>query len=79
MTFYLLLNGDTEKDVIYETYVLGEESFGTFYTSTGFNALQNIVVKKPNLLENVTIKDEKNNQYSVEEFLDLIQKWKIIT
>ena len=36
MTFYLLLNGDTEKDVIYETNVLGEESFGTFYTSIGF-------------------------------------------
>ena len=33
MTYYLLLSGDSEKDSIYETNVLGEESFGTFYTS----------------------------------------------
>ena len=78
MTFYLLLSGDSEKDVIYDTNVLGEESFGTFYTGNGFKALQNIVVRQPNLLERVTIRDEKNNQYSVEEFLDLIQKWKIM-
>ena len=27
MTYYLLLKGDTEKDVIFDTNVLGEESF----------------------------------------------------
>tara|TARA_R100000008_G_scaffold70053_1_gene47519 strand:+ start:118 stop:357 length:240 start_codon:yes stop_codon:yes gene_type:complete len=79
MTFYLLLSGDDEKDVIYDTNVLGEESFGTFYTGNGFKALNNIVSRQPKLLERVTILDEKKNQYSVEEFLDLIQKWKIIT
>ena len=79
MTFYLLLSGDGEKDVIYDTNVLGEESFGTFYTGNGFKALNNIVSRQPKLLERVTILDEKKNQYSVEEFLDLIQKWKIIT
>ena len=79
MTFYLLLSGDCEKDVIYDTNVLGEESFGTFYTGNGFKALNNIVSRQPKLLERVTILDEKKNQYSVEEFLDLIQKWKIIT
>tara|TARA_Y100000992_G_C20921056_1_gene329887 strand:+ start:107 stop:346 length:240 start_codon:yes stop_codon:yes gene_type:complete len=79
MTFYLLLSGDSEKDVIYDTNVLGEESFGTFYTGNGFKALNNIVSRQPKLLERVTILDEKKNQYSVEEFLDLIQKWKIIT
>ena len=36
MTYYLLLDNDSEKDVIYETNVLGEESFETFYPSTGF-------------------------------------------
>ena len=79
MTFYLLLSCDDEKDVIYDTNVLGEESFGTFYTGNGFKALNNIVSRQPKLLERVTILDEKKNQYSVEEFLDLIQKWKIIT
>tara|TARA_A100001515_G_scaffold144386_1_gene148274 strand:- start:461 stop:700 length:240 start_codon:yes stop_codon:yes gene_type:complete len=79
MTFYLLLSGDTEEDLIYDTNVLGEESFGTFYTGIGFKAFNNIVIRQPNLLEQITILDEKKNKYSVEEFLDLIQKWKIIT
>ena len=39
MTYYLLLEGDSEKDVIYETNVLGEESFNTFYPSVGFMIL----------------------------------------
>ncbi len=28
MTYYLLLAGDTESDVIYDTNIMGEESFG---------------------------------------------------
>jgi hypothetical protein len=77
MTYYILLKGDSTKE-LWDTNTLGEESFGTFYTGNGFKALNNIVVRQPNLLETVTILDERKNQYSVEEFLDLIQKWKII-
>ena len=78
MTYYILLGNDSTED-IWDENILGEESFETFYTGNGFKALNNIVVRQPNLLEKVTIRDEKNNQYSVIEFLDLIQKWKIIT
>tara|TARA_B100000475_G_C14746054_1_gene208427 strand:- start:90 stop:326 length:237 start_codon:yes stop_codon:yes gene_type:complete len=78
MTYYILLNNDSVED-IWDENILGEESFGTFYTGNGFKALNNIVSRQPKLLERVTILDEKKNQYSVEEFLDLIQKWKIIT
>ena len=77
MTYYILLKGDSTKE-LWDTNTLGEESFGTFYTGNGFKALNNIVVRQPNLLETLTILDEKKNQYSVEEFLNLIQKWKII-
>ena len=75
----MLLNGDNEKDVIYETNVLGEESFGTFYTGNGFKAFNNIVQRQPELLETVTIIDEKKNSHSVTEFLDLVGKWKIMS
>ena len=51
MTYYLLLEGDTEKDAYYDSNVLGEESFGMFYTGQGMLALTNIVNKKPELLE----------------------------
>ena len=77
MTYYILLEGDS-VDELWDNNTVGEESFGTFYTGNGFKALNNIVVRQPNLLETLTILDEKKNQYSVEEFLNLIQKWKII-
>jgi len=47
MTYYLLLKDDTEKDVYFDSNVLGEESFGTFYTGQGMVALNNIVNQKP--------------------------------
>ena len=43
MTYYLLLNGDTEQDTLFETNVLGEESFETFYPSVGFMILHRII------------------------------------
>jgi|TARA_B100000085_G_C18486819_1_gene489590 hypothetical protein len=77
MTYYLLLNGDSEKDSIYETNVLGEESFDTFYPSVGFMMLHRIVNQKPELLETLTILDEKKKNYSITEFMDKLEKWKI--
>ena len=38
---------------------------------------ENIVMEKPELLESVAIIDEQKTSYSVEEFLDLLKKWKI--
>ena len=45
----------------------------------GFLALDNIANKKPEVLETVTIMDEQKNKYSVEQFLELISKWKIMS
>ena len=42
MLYYLLLTGDSEKDVYFDSNVLGEESFGKFYPEKGFEALMNI-------------------------------------
>ena len=77
MTYYLLLEGDSEKDVYFDSNVLGEESFGTFYTGDGFKALNTIVMSDSHLIDTVTIIDEKNTSYSVEDFVKLISKWKI--
>ena len=78
MTYYILLNNDSVED-IWDENILGEESFGTFYTGNGFKALDNIVTEQPELLETTTIIDEKKKSYSVSEFLDLIGKWKIMS
>jgi hypothetical protein len=77
MTYYLLLKGDTEKDVFYETNVLGEESFETFYPSVGFMILQRILNQEPEIIETIKILDEKKNPYTIEEFVNKLEQWKI--
>ena len=72
MTYYLLLKGDTEKDVFYETNVLGEESFETFYPSVGFMILQRILNNKPEIIETIKILDEKKNPYTIEQFVSYL-------
>ena len=72
MTYYLLLSGDSEKDTLYETNVLGEESFDTFYPSVGFMMLHRIINQQPELLESIQILDEQKKSYSITEFLDAI-------
>ena len=77
MRYYLLLEGDNESDVHFETNILGEESFKVFYPSLGFNILNKIINQKPELIETLKIKDEQNKSYSITEFLDLFNKWRI--
>ena len=77
MTYYLLLKGDTEKDVIYETNVLGEESFETFYPSVGFMILQRILNQQPEIVKTIKIFDEKKNPYTIEQFVNKLEQWKI--
>ena len=77
MTYYLLLEGDTEKDAYYDSNVLGEESFGMFYTGQGMVALNNIVNKKPELIETIKILDETKKSYTLTKFFDILSKLKI--
>ena len=77
MTYYLLLSGDSEKDSIYETNVLGEESFETFYPSVGFMILQRILNQRLEIIETIEILDEKKNPYTIEQFVNKLEQWKI--
>jgi prephenate dehydrogenase len=77
MKYYLLLSGDSEKDSIYETNVLGEESFGTFYPSAGFMILKRIVDQNPDVVESIKIIDEQKNSHTITSFLDKLEQWKI--
>ena len=77
MMYYIVLSERTED--LWDQNTLGEESFGTFYTGLGYIALNNIIQKEPELLSRVKIKDEKGKNYSVTEFLDKVEKWKIIS
>tara|TARA_Y100001938_G_scaffold144821_1_gene220239 strand:- start:331 stop:573 length:243 start_codon:yes stop_codon:yes gene_type:complete len=77
MTYYLLLNGDDEKDAMYDTNILGEDSFGVFYPSLGFNILNKIINEKPELLEEIKIIDDHKNPHTITEFLDIVEKLRI--
>jgi hypothetical protein len=77
MTYYLLLEGDSEKDAYYDSNVLGEESFGTFYTGQGLVALNNIVNNKPELLKTIKILDETKKSYTLTKFFDILSKLNI--
>ena len=77
MTYYLLLDNDSEKDVIYETNVLGEESFGKFYPSHGFEALHKIIHNDPESLTDSKILTDMGKKLTLTEFFDTIEKLKI--
>ena len=77
MTYYLLLSGDSEKDALYDTNVLGEESFEMFYPSIGFIILQRIIDDEPEVVKTVKILDEQKNAYTITEFVDKLAQWKI--
>jgi hypothetical protein len=77
MTYYLLLEGDSEEDVYFDSNVLGEESFDKFYPEKGFWALMNMKDRKPELLEMVTVKKETGEVISLDKFIDIISTLKI--
>lgn len=77
MQYFIFLPGDSEKDSLLDTNLLGESSFNTFYPGAGLKALMNIVDTKPELLHEITIKTDQNRTCSVEEFLTEIQTLKI--
>tara|TARA_Y100000310_G_scaffold125238_1_gene124024 strand:- start:930 stop:1166 length:237 start_codon:yes stop_codon:yes gene_type:complete len=78
MTYYILLGMDTAENS-WDENILGEESFGTFYIGNGYKAFKNMVIKEPDILETINIIDEQNNSYTINEFLNLISQWKIMS
>ena len=77
MIYYLLLKGDKESESIFDSNVLGEESFGTFYPSVGFMILKRIVDQKPDIVTSIKILDEQNNSHTITSFLDKLEQWRI--
>ena len=77
MVYYLLLKGDTKEDLISESNVLGEESFGKFYPSHGFEALHKIIHNDPESLTDSKILTDMGSKLTLTEFFDTIKKLKI--
>jgi len=78
MTYYIMLPGDTEKDVHFDSNLLGENTgFGIFWAGAGLKILMGMVDSKPEMLPDVKIKTDKGKTLTVEEFLTQIKGLKV--
>ena len=68
---------DKEKEVTFESSLLGESSFKTFWGGAGLKKLMWMVDKTPELLELVKIKTDRGKEIGVLEFLEEIKKLKV--
>ena len=76
MTYYILTPGDNPNE-LWDDNELGQVSFQKFYVGKGMEALQNMIRKHPMALEDVTIKNERGDKFSVQQFLELIGEYTI--
>ena len=73
-----MMPGDTEQDAWLETNLLGEDNgFGVFWSGQGLSSLMGMIDTKPELLEAIQIKTDKNETLTITEFLDGIKKLKV--
>jgi hypothetical protein len=79
MQYFILLPGDSEKDTILDSNLLGESSLKSFYPASGLRALLHIVDHNPEVLPDVRIITDKGQKLSVEEFLNVISKMRVYT
>ena len=73
MKYYIMMPGDNAESTMFETNLLGEASFKVFWAAQGLKALMKMVDQAPEMLETVTIRTEKGESISVEQFLERIQ------
>lgn len=73
MKYYIMMPGDNAESSMFESNLLGEASFKVFWAAQGLKALMKMVDQAPEMLETVTIRTEKGESISVEQFLERIQ------
>ena len=77
MTYYILGKADTKEDAMFDSNILGESSFGSFYPGSGLSGLMNIVDKAPEMLTDTRIIKEDGKHITVEQFLKDISSLKV--
>ena len=77
MQYFLLLKDDNEKDAHYDSNLLGDESFGKFYSGQAFKTLTNVIENQPEELEHAKVITDTGKRLTITEFLDDIKKLKI--
>ena len=78
MTYYIKMSDDTQHELMFDSNILGNESFGTFYTEKGMKSLMSILDNHPELLEATTIVTDTGIKFTVTEFIDRLNKLKVL-
>jgi len=78
MTYFIKLEDDTNEELMFDSNILGNESFGTFYAERGMRSLMSILDKHPQVLESITIVTDTGNEFSVTEFIDKIGRLNVL-
>jgi hypothetical protein len=76
-TYYILLPGDTEESIT-DANILGEEStHNNFWPGDGLTALNNIIDRRPDMLDQITVIRSDRKVITIEKFLNDIKKFNI--
>lgn len=76
-TYYILLPGDTEESIT-DANILGEEStHNNFWPGDGLIALNNIIDRRPDMLDQITVIRSDRKIITIDKFLDSIKKFNI--
>jgi hypothetical protein len=76
-TYYILLPGDTEENIT-DANILGEEStHNNFWPGDGLIALNNIIDRRPDMLDQITVIRSDRKVITIEKFLNDIKKFNI--
>lgn len=77
MTYYIILEGESNDVAQYDSGILGEATKKMFYPNKGFTRFIKIVNEYPEYLETIKILDDNNKSYTPEQFLKKIEKLQI--
>lgn len=78
MQYFLMFPGDKEEDALNEANLVGESSFGRFWAGQGLKTVMKIVDGDVDYLAVMTIRTDTGRYLSIGEFLEEIQKLKVM-
>jgi len=72
------MEGDSNHELQFDSNILGNESFGTFYTERGVKALINIIATQPEVIDTIKIVTDKGEEFTITEFIDKLNELKVL-
>lgn len=78
MQYFLMFPGDKEEDALNEANLVGESSFGKFWAGQGLKTVMKIANGDVDYLAVMTIRTDTGRYLSIGEFLEEIQKLKVM-